>query len=313
MSSPAEVYREFMARGGVVDLSDRLKLVLTGADRARYLHGQVTSNVQTLAPGQARPACVTTAKGKLCAEVAITATGGALFVDAEGSLRETLPARLERYIIADDAVLAELPPETRLFHFLSARPDWLGTANTGDLPPLTAATRFGRPGWDWWTDAATAARLRADIESHVVPIDEPLAESLRIEAGVPRWGRELNEDTLPPEAGLERTHVDYHKGCYIGQEVISLLKSIGHVNRQLTGFTSASGAPLTAGAKLFAPADNARPVGVLTSTAFSFALEKPIALGYLRRGSPSGELLARPAEPTGAEAVVTIRELPICP
>jgi folate-binding protein YgfZ len=308
MSSAAELYHASQARAGVIDLSDRVKLVFTGADRVRYLNGQVTSNVQKLAPGQTQPACVTTAKGKLCAEVVIAAVANALFVDADASLHETLPARLQRYIIADDVALAACPPATRLFHFLGEKPTWLREGKIGDWPPLSAAARFGRPGWDWWTDAATAAQCWPEIEERVVVLDEALAELLRIEAGIPRWGRELTEDTLPPEAGLDRTHVDYHKGCYIGQEVISRLKSVGHVNRQLTGFVSIVGAPLFPGTPLYAPGDDARSVGVLTSVAESFALEKPIALGYLKRGSPTGELLARPADASGA--VVTVRPLP---
>src|SRR5690349_1040837 len=111
MSSTAAAYRDFQARGGVVDLSARVKLAFTGADRVRYLQGQVTSNVQKLASGQTQPACVTTAKGKLCAEVMITARGDVLSVDADEVLRETLPARLGRYIIADDVTIEELPAE----------------------------------------------------------------------------------------------------------------------------------------------------------------------------------------------------------
>jgi folate-binding protein YgfZ len=306
MSSMAPAYRDFQVRGGVVDLSRRVKLAFTGADRVRYLQGQVTSNVQKLASGQTQPACVTTSKGKLCAEVMITAGIDVLSVDADETLRETLPARLGRYIIADDVTLEEFPAVTRLFHFLGEKPQWVGVAEFGGPPPLLPSRRLGLPGWDWWTDDATAAMLWPEIERRVVVLDQSLAELLRIEAGIPRWGRELDENTLPPEAGLDRTHIDYHKGCYIGQEVISRLKSVGHVNRQLTGFASVNGAPLTSGAQLFAPGD--RPVGVLTSTAESFALEKPIALGYLKRGSPTGELLARSADAT--DAVVIVRELP---
>jgi folate-binding protein YgfZ len=144
-----------------------------------------------------------------------------------------------------------------------------------------------------------------------VILDETLADLIRIEAGVPRWGYELDENTLPPEAGLDGTHIDYHKGCYIGQEVISRLKSVGHVNRQLIGFVAEDAtAPLEPGMSLFAAADGP-PIGLLTSTAYSFAFEKPIALGYLRRGSPSGALFAREADATGTPAVVTVRELPI--
>ena len=141
-------------------------------------------------------------------------------------------------------------------------------------------------------------------------LDETLADLIRIEAGVPRWGQELDENTLPPEAGLEPTHIDYHKGCYIGQEVISRLKSVGHVNRQLTGFIAEGGTPLAAGLRLFPAGAGAASVGLLTSVAFSFALEKTIALGYLKRGSPTGALHARAADGTGASAIVTVQELP---
>ena len=312
MSSAAENYREFQARGGVVDLSERLKLILTGADRVRYLNGQITSNVQKLTPDQAQLACVTTAKGKLCGEVVVTSAPEALFIDADASLRETLPARLERYMIADDVALNECEEGTRLLHFLGTKPEWLGDPAPGHrLPAMRKAARFAREGWDWWADAGTVAAKWDMIRERVAVLDETLSEVLRIEAGIPRWGRELNEDTLPPEAGLDRTHIDYHKGCYIGQEVISRLKSVGHVNRSLCGFISANGVPLSAGAALYAPGDETRAVGVLTSAAYSFALEKPVALGYLKRGSPPGELLARPAEAPGAEAVVTVSALPL--
>src|SRR3954463_12778831 len=114
MKPGAETYRDFLARGGIADLSDRVKLRLTGADRVRYLNGQVTANVQTLRAGQTAPACVTTAKGRLCAEIVITAANDALFIDADAMLRETLPARLERYIVADDVTLTDVTEELRL-------------------------------------------------------------------------------------------------------------------------------------------------------------------------------------------------------
>ncbi|MEQ1861591.1 MAG: glycine cleavage T C-terminal barrel domain-containing protein [Chthoniobacteraceae bacterium] len=285
MSSDAlrAAYRDFQQRGGVIDLSSRLKLALTGADRVRYLNGQVTANVLTLKPGDTRPACVTTPKGRLCAEVVISATADALFIDADASLRETLPARLERYIIADDATLTELPAETRLLHFLGAI----------DELPCQRANRFGRDGWDYWTDAATLETRWPAISAERAVVDEALLETLRIEAGIPRWGRDIGEDTLPPEAGLDRTHIDYHKGCYVGQEVISRLRSVGHVNRELTGFTA--DAPIPCGPVSAAGAD--QPCGAITSTAWSFALERPIALGYLRRAAPRSDLFTAGTDP----------------
>jgi folate-binding protein YgfZ len=312
----SNIYHQFRQRGAVVNLTGRTQLILTGPDRVRYLNGQVTSDVRKLSPGgtngaQTQMACVTTAKGKLCGDVCITAREDSLVVDAEPGLRETLLARLERYIVADDVAIADATDDEVLWHFLAPAqpPEDLGQVNAS--PARTHARRFGREGWDVRLPRKDFDAAREALLAGQVVLDETLAELIRIEAGIPRWGCELDENTLPPEAGLDATHIDYHKGCYIGQEVISRLKSVGHVNRQLIGFVAQdSDASLEPGMHLFA-GDPARPIGILTSAAYSFAFEKPIALGYLKRGSPTGALFARRADATGTPAAVTVRELPI--
>jgi folate-binding protein YgfZ len=299
----AAEYARFRESGGVADLSTRAKMRLTGADRVRYLNGQVTANVKALVPGTALPACVTTAKGKLCGEVFISAgvAKDALLLDAEPELCEALIARLERYIISDDVALEDVTEEFALLHFLRVPPE-----------PLAAralrANRFGQAGWDLWLSTAEAGELL----NEELPLSAELLESIRVENGVPKWGTELGPDTLPPEAGLDRTHVDYHKGCYIGQETISRLRSVGHVNRELTGFTSPNGAPLASGMRIL-PAGagpDERPLGQITSAAWSFALAKPIALGYLRRGSPTERLVAVPADGAASAIELALRPLP---
>lgn len=304
--SAAAIYADFQARGGVADLSGRTKLRLTGADRVRYLNGQVTANVQHLASGQALPACVTTAKGRLCAEAILHATADALLLDADQALRDSLAPRLERYIISDDVAIEDVTDSLRLLHLvgdLAPASDLIDSAVCADR-----SDRFGTAGWDLWLVPEAFATLWLQLTARVANLTPEIQETLRIEAGVPRWGRELGEDTLPPEAGLDRTHIDYHKGCYVGQEVISRLKSIGHVNRELSGFIALGDAPLQPGAQLFPPDCNERPVGTLTSAAFSFALEKPIALGYLKRGAAFPELIARSADAT--ETRVALQSLP---
>ncbi len=312
MSASSEAYFDCQRRGGVASLAPRVILRVTGADRVRYLNGQLTADVRKLVPGQAVPACVLTAKGKLCADVFVTAHPEALIVDADEALQDSLLARLERYIIADDVQIEDVRLTLRLTHVLPPPSEPIEHFLTEELRALgaTVARRFGRPGLDLLQPPDASLEIWDRFTREGAALDEPLIELLRIEAGIPRWDRELTEDTLPPEAGLDRTHIDYHKGCYIGQEVISRLKSVGHVNRQMAGFASVSGAPLSPGMQLFAPGADARSVGLLTSSTESFALEKPIALGYLKRGSPTGELLARSADGPGAEAVVAVRELP---
>jgi folate-binding protein YgfZ len=309
MNGDAEGWRAFRERGGVADLGGCVKLRLTGADRVRYLNGQVTADVRKLTPERTLPACVTTAKGRLCGTVTIAAAADALFVEADASLRDTLPARLERYIIADDVTLDDLSGEMRVIHFA-------GPAAANLAPPPGAiiaakSERLGVPGLDLWLPAAAFAECWPQWAAGHLVLDESLRELLRIEAGIPRWGAELGEDTLPPEAGLDRTHIDYHKGCYIGQEVISRLKSVGHVNRELTGFVATTDASPARGAHIFAAGETAgRPLGTITSAAWSFALEKPIALGYLRRGSATRDLIARPEDSAGPDAPIAAHPLP---
>jgi folate-binding protein YgfZ len=110
-------------------------------------------------------------------------------------------------------------------------------------------------------------------------LDPSVVEVLRIERGIPKWGAELTEETLPPEAGLDRTHIDYDRGCYPGQEVISRLKSIGRVNRLLHGFKAKD--PLHAGMKILSSEE--KEIGSLTSVADLPGGSGSIALGYLPR------------------------------
>ena len=117
-----------------------------------------------------------------------------------------------------------------------------------------------------------------------VPIDAQALESLRIEQGIPRWGNELSESVLPNEAGLETRAISYTKGCYLGQEVISRIKSLGHVNRQLRGLLPAGGIFLERGDKLVGTDEAGKEIGFITSVARSRALDRTIALGYVRRG-----------------------------
>jgi folate-binding protein YgfZ len=313
MNPDSTAYRDYQQRGAIADLSARTKLRLTGADRVRYLNGQVTANVTRLGEGESLRACVTTAKGKLCADVFIAAALDGLIVDADPSVRETLGARLDRYIVADDVVLEDLTDTRGLLHFLPAPGSGLdslrGEISSSQTP--IRSPRFGREGIDFFLPITDVPAILTRLGEHHARLDDALCESLRIEAGLPRWGRELTEDTLPPEAGLDRTHIDFHKGCYIGQEVISRIKSVGHVNRTLAGFTSDDGTPLFAGRAIFSSEESdARPIGTLTSAAWSFALERPIALGYLKRGSPTGGLIARPADSTGPGTRITPHPLP---
>ncbi len=307
MSASREEWQTFRECGGVVDLASRVKLLFQGSDRVRYLNGQLTANVASAKCPSVFPACVTTAKGKLCADVFASIGPSGVLVDADPAVAETLPGRMERYIIADDVTMEDATGSIAIVHFLGVKMDDVPEEICAALVP---SNRFGMAGHDYFPPfRKDLPPIWEKIIARVPVLSDELLELIRIENGVPRWGRELDENTLPHEAALDRTHVDFHKGCYIGQEVISRLRSVGHVNRELRGFISADGSPLSVGARIFSAAEPARDLGKVTSAAFSFALDRHIALGYLRRDAAGGEFLA--AAPDAPDAPVRIAQHPL--
>jgi folate-binding protein YgfZ len=265
------------------DLSARAKLRVSGGDVVRYLNGQVTNDIREATPAAAIQASILSAKGKLSAHVFISRESeNAFLLDADPELREELFARLDRYIIADDVQLEDVTERFSIFHFLGETKPELADAR------VVAAERFGQPGWDYWCYPAAKVEMFGD---QFDLCDESCAEVFRIERGIPRWGRELTGEIIPVEANLEASSIDYAKGCYIGQEVISRMKMSGQTNKRLCGLVSLDGESLEAGATL---TDAARECGWVTSAAKSERLGKQIALGYVKRGSnaPGSQLLA---------------------
>ncbi len=311
MSASREEWQAFRERGGVVDLASRVKLLFQGNDRIRYLNGQLTANIAAAKCPSVIPACVTTAKGKLCADVFASIGPSGVLVDADPAVAETLPGRMERYIIADDVTMEDATESIAIVHFAGVKMEDVPEEIRAALVP---ANRFGIAGHDYFPPfRKDLPTVWEKITARVPALSDAVLELIRIEHGVPRWGRELDENTLPHEAGLDRTHIDFHKGCYIGQEVISRLRSVGHVNRELRGFVSADGTPLTQGARIFSAAEPARDLGRVTSAAFSFALDRPIALGYLRRDAAGGEFLAAAPEAPDAPVRIALHPIPFIP
>jgi tRNA-modifying protein YgfZ len=246
----------------LIDLGTRCLLQIHGPDAVRYLNGQVTQDVRLLAksPENALPACVTDAKGRLQGFVTLyqlKTEPVTLWIEAPLELRDVLFARLSRYLIADDAEIEDLSESYRLVHVMEE------LREDGDF----SYPRFGVEGYDRWIaaselPASSATRTEEDVEA------------LRIAHAIPRWGKELTEGILPPEAGLDSNAISYEKGCYIGQEVISRIKSAGKVNRRLHSF-SLDLQNIPPGSVLID--DQGGEVGSLTSIA------APHALGYLNK------------------------------
>lgn len=261
------------------DFSDCAKVRIAGSDRERFLNGQLTNDVRKTAAGKTVEACVLNAKGRMNAHVFLSATAECFWIDADQRLRETLAPRLERYVIADDVEITDVTDEFALFHLIGP-----------DTPALAGATnvlrsdRFGIEGTDMWFRSADHRRAAEAIAAAVPLWDAARVEAFRIERGIGRWGREFSDEIIPPEANLATRAIDYAKGCYIGQEVISRMKMSGQTNKRLCGLVSLSGAPIVPGSILSAAEGEQKEVGRVTSATRSEQSKKEIALGFVKRG-----------------------------
>ena len=267
-----EELRRARLEGGAFRVPPRLQLRLAGADAFRYLNGQVTSDLGRLEDGAAQPACLLTPKGKLCATLLIRRDRDDLLIEADPSREEALTARLERYIVADDVTLTlePSPPLLHLFGQALLKEPWASA-------PGIRVPRLGEIGLDIAPETPGTGSLAL--------LDPLVIEALRIERCLPAWGFELGEETLPPEAGLDRTHIDYDRGCYPGQEVISRLKSVGRVNRLLRLLTAhGDPGPSTLEPGMTLVTGECKEVGSITSVSPRFDTGSATALGYLGRG-----------------------------
>jgi folate-binding protein YgfZ len=265
-----EAYRRVLAGETLTfPLSARALWRFRGPDAPRYLNGQLTNDVTRLGEDEGCSAAVCTAKGRMEGDVFVAKHGDDFYLDADGSLRESLGARLEKYLIADDAACEDVGDLWSLSHVFGTKP--VTAPATGFV---VSRERFGVAGHDVWMPGPGAFVAGETVDADVV-------ETLRLEKGIPLWGRELTTTTLPPEGGPHLiAAISYTKGCYVGQETIARIKSVGHVNRTLVFLRADSSHFPAAGEKLM---DGEREAGAVTSAGFSPRLERGIALGYVQR------------------------------
>ena len=291
---------------GVIDLGLRSRLCLTGGERKRFLHGQVTNSVKDLEVGQGCYAALTTAKGKMQSDLNIYCLANELLLDFEPGLGGVIAQRLEKYIIADDVQVVDVAAHYGLLSVQGPRAGNVVSAlGLGvDLPSKQMSfagsndatlgevycMNFSRGhalGYDLFVPSpalgiATEKLLAAVNSVGGRPCGWQALEMVRIEAGIPRFGVDMDETNLPPETGIEERAVSYTKGCYIGQEVIARIRTYGQVAKILRGLRLADDLKELPkkGAKLF---QGDKEVGYITSAVASLALNANIGLGYVRR------------------------------
>lgn len=291
--APDEEYRLLREDAGLLDLFGRGKILATGEDRVRWLHGMVTNDVKSRQPGQGCYCFVLTAQGHIVADLQVLVGSEGILLDCEPFLTEKLVATLDHYIIMDQVELADLTPTLGTIGVEGPRAAEVvrSALGFGELPqnPLDHVP-YGEPGSHrlvahagrgFWILAPVAelADLWGRLESAGArPAGFAAWDVIRIESGVPRCGVEIGETTLPQETGQMRA-LNFDKGCYVGQEIVERIRSRGHVNQLLLGLRAERG-ELKPGQRVEA---DGKEIGRITSAARSPALGCPIALAYLRR------------------------------
>jgi tRNA-modifying protein YgfZ len=277
---------------GLVDRSERGKLALTGQQAKALLSGQVTNDIEALAPGTGCYAALLTNKGKMLADLRVLDTDDELWLDTERVALQALFDSLRRGAVGWDAQLHKRTLEQALLSLVGpgaeqavggpVGPEHANRrAQLGGADVLLVATDLGV---DVVCAAGDADRVRGALAVPEVP--EAAAEVLRVESGRPRYGIDLDDATIPQEAGLNDRAVSFTKGCYVGQETVARLHWRGKPNRHLRGLRLsapvASGTPLLLGE---------REVGRVGSSVVSPRFG-PIALAIVRREASVGDELA---------------------
>ena len=298
-------YRALRESVGIIDLSFRSRICLLGNDRKKFLHGQVTNDVNGLKAGEGCYAALITAKGKMQSDLFVYNLENELLLDFEPGLTQSVSERLEKYIIADDVQIVDVAPHYGLlsiqgpkaaeaiqklglsFNIPSNRLQFssLKDEMLGDLY-LMNHPRVGTTGFDLFVPLNSLSAVADKLIAAAKEFGGRAAgwealEIARVEAGIPRFGQDIDETNLPPEAGIEKSAISYSKGCYIGQEVIARIRTYGQVAKALRGLRLSNDAALPKkGEKLYR---NGKEVGYVTTSVLSPALQQKIALGYVRR------------------------------
>lgn len=286
---------------GVVDLSHRGRLRLTGSDRAAYLHRIISNDVEGLADGEGNYATILTNRGKIIADMSVYIFEDSIGIETNAETTLSLYQELDKYLIADDVTIEDFTERTGTVGVHGPKsPELLQEVCGFDVRNLPAyhslvdeidgrriicvrANETGEIGYNLCTASESTEWLWDTILTKgrafgAEPVGLTALNSLRIEAGIPRYGAELDDSIFPGEAELEEA-ISFEKGCYIGQEIVARMKYRGHPNRLLRGFKIESDIPPLSGDRLF---NEDKEIGWITSAVVSPTLGKTIGMGYVR-------------------------------
>ena len=283
---------------GLIELSSRGRILVSGAEVVMFLNGLITNDMKTLAVDSWMPAVFPNVQGRLLASVRVIHRGDGFLIDTESATHETVLKLLGRFTLAGDFRVMDLTDETVTLSIQGKQAGEIISATLGEAAAkverqrlvrtnfadgqVTAirATHTAEDGFDLFIDAKAAGDLRDSLTSAGAQvISSETCETLRIEAGIARYSVDMDETNVVTETNLDDA-VSFTKGCYIGQEIIARIKYRGHVAKKLTGIILEGALALERGARILA--DEEKEIGRVTSSTFSPTLARTIALGYVK-------------------------------
>jgi len=297
-------YWSVRKNAGLIDMSALAKIKVSGADRVNFLHNILTNDIKNLNPGDGCYAALLSATGKLLADMHVYLFPDHILLLSEIGREKEIISLLEKYIIVDDVQLEDVTDSYVLLSLQGPRAIEILTPLTsvpitklnpsqhlefefgGTKGMLARESSSGEMGFDLWLPRETAQALMEKIldmgkNVNLQPVGFEASEILRIEAGIFRYGIEMDEELTLPETGLEKMAASETKGCYPGQEVVARTETYGGPNRKLTGLVFEKGPLPTKGDKIYSGDEE---IGEIRSACLSPKLEKGIAIGLLKKG-----------------------------
>jgi tRNA-modifying protein YgfZ len=281
-------YEALRTRAGWLDLSARGKIKLTGEDRARLLHAMSTNHIQQLTPGSGCYAFFLNDKGRVLADANVLCLPDYFLLDVEPETREPLFQHLDRFIIADDVTLEDVtdatttiaiegPESARVLERAGAPvPEAEYSSVDWGQALVARLNSTGSAGFFIFAPADEKPALISRLEAAGTAFaDDEAARVVRLEHGKPRYGEDISERFLAQEANQPQA-LHFSKGCYLGQEIVERVRSRGQIHRVLNPMVLETKEPPLPGTKLETGAE-------VTSAAYSPALDKVVALAYVRK------------------------------
>lgn len=284
---------------GLIDLSSRGRIIVSGSEVVMFLNGLVTNDMKTLGLNAWMPAAFPNVQGRLLAAMRIIHRGDGFLIDTESATHETVLKLLDRFTLAGDFRVTDVTGETAMLSIqgrhagdvlrtvLGETPADVGRGQVtsaqldeGNEVTIIRATHTSEDGFDLFFNRNGAGRLSELLtNAGAQSVSNDVLETLRIEAGIPLYGVDMDENNVVTETNLDEA-VSFTKGCYIGQEIIARIKYRGHVAKKLAGLIFDDKVSLERGIKILSIDD--KEIGRVTSHTFSPRLQTTIAMAYVK-------------------------------